>query len=281
MKRKGAHTKSRYLLIVLTIVCLSLITLTVNQFVSIDGIRNAAGTLIVPLQTGINRVGDWLNSRTDGYISAVRLARENEELRQKVDYLEEQNTILSENADELARLRDLYKLDQDYSAYDKVAASVIAKDPGNWYNTFTINKGTNDGIAVDMNVITTGGLVGLVTKVGTNWAQVRTIIDDNSNVSAMLMTTNANCIISGDLSLINEGKLTLSELRSEIVASPGEKVVTSNISSKYLPGILIGYIDTISDDTNHLTKTGYLIPSVDFEDIRNVFVILKVKETGN
>ena len=132
MKRKGAHTKSRYLLIVLTIVCLSLITLTVNQFVSIDGIRNAAGTLIVPLQTGINRVGDWLNSRTDGYISAVRLARENEELRQKVDYLEEQNTILSENADELARLRDLYKLDQDYSAYDKVAASVIAKDPGNW-----------------------------------------------------------------------------------------------------------------------------------------------------
>ncbi len=281
MKRKGAHTKSRYLLIVLTIVCLSLITLTVNQFVSIDGIRNAAGTLIVPLQTGINRVGDWLNSRTDGYISAVRLARENEELRQKVDYLEEQNTILSENADELARLRDLYKLDQDYSAYDKVAASVIAKDPGNWYNTFTINKGTNDGIAVDMNVITTGGLVGLVTKVGTNWAQVRTIIDDNSNVSAMLMTTNANCIISGDLSLINEGKLSLSELRSEIVASPGEKVVTSNISSKYLPGILIGYIDTISDDTNHLTKTGYLIPAVDFEDIRNVFVILKVKETGN
>ena len=281
MKRKGAHTKSRYLLIVLTIVCLSLITLTVNQFVSIDGIRNAAGTLIVPLQTGINRVGDWLNSRTDGYISAVRLAQENEELRQKVDYLEEQNTILSENADELARLRDLYKLDQDYSAYDKVAASVIAKDPGNWYNTFTINKGTNDGIAVDMNVITTGGLVGLVTKVGTNWAQVRTIIDDNSNVSAMLMTTNANCIISGDLSLINEGKLSLSELRSEIVASPGEKVVTSNISSKYLPGILIGYIDTISDDTNHLTKTGYLIPAVDFEDIRNVFVILKVKETGN
>ena len=112
-------------------------------------------------------------------------------------------------------------------------------------------------------------------------SQVRTILDDNSNVSAMLMTTNANCIISGDLSLINEGKLTLSELRSEIVASPGEKVVTSNISSKYLPGILIGYIDTISDDTNHLTKTGYLIPAVDFEDIRNVFVILKVKETGN
>ena len=281
MKKKGTHIKSRYLLVILTIVCIALAMLTANQVISISPLRNAAGTLLVPLQTGINKVGDWLNGQRIGQKNARQLAQENAELKGKVADLEEENTVLTENTKELEDLRKLYQLDQDYTSYDKVAASVIAKGSGNWYNTFTVNRGTDDGVQVDMNVISDGGLVGIGTEVGRKWATVRSIIDDDNNVSAMLLDSSENCIITGSLSLIESGKLALSELRTYASVSTGERVVTSNISDKYLPGILIGYVDSVQDDSNLLTKTGYVIPAVDFRSVNTVLIIKQLKETAD
>ena len=187
MKKKGTHIKSRYLLVILTIICVALAMLTGSQVISISPLRNAAGTFLVPLQTGINKVGDWLNGQRIGQKNARQLAKENKELKSKVADLEEENTVLTENTKELEDLRKLYDLDQDYNDYDKIAASDIAKGTGNWYNTFTVNRGTDDGVAVNMNVISDGGLVGIVTETGKNWSTVRSIIDDDNNVSAMLL----------------------------------------------------------------------------------------------
>lgn len=281
MKKKGTHIKSRYLLVILTIICVALAMLTGSQVISISPLRNAAGTFLVPLQTGINKVGDWLNGQRIGQKNARQLAKENKELKSKVADLEEENTVLTENTKELEDLRKLYDLDQDYNDYDKIAASVIAKGTGNWYNTFTVNRGTDDGVAVNMNVISDGGLVGIVTETGKNWSTVRSIIDDDNNVSAMLLDSSENCIVTGSLSLIESGKLSLSELRTDAKVSTGERVVTSNISDKYLPGILIGYVDSVQDDSNLLTKTGYIIPAVNFQSVNTVLIIKQLKETAD
>ena len=64
---------------------------------------------------------------------------------------------------------------------------MIGKDSGNWFSTFTIDKGSNDGIKVDQNVLAGSGLVGIVTQTGPTWATVRAIIDDSSNVSGMAL----------------------------------------------------------------------------------------------
>lgn len=281
MKKKGTHIKSRYLLVILTIICVALAMLTGSQVISISPLRNVAETFLVPLQTGINKVGDWLNGQRIGQKNARQLAKENEELKSKVADLEEENTVLTENTKELEDLRKLYDLDQDYNDYDKIAASVIAKDTGNWYNSFTVNRGTDDGVAVNMNVISDGGLVGIVTETGKDWSTVRSIIDDDNNVSAMLLDSSENCIVTGSLSLIESGKLALSELRTDAKASTGERVVTSNISDKYLPGILIGYVDSVQDDSNLLTKTGYIIPAVNFQSVNTVLIIKQLKETAD
>ncbi len=281
MKTKGKHVRSRYLLVVLTIVCVVMITLTAGEVITIAPVRNAVSTVFVPLQTGINKVGDWLNGQRVGQKNVRELAEENAELKEKVAALEEQNTILEENTKELSSLRELYELDSDYSEYEKVAASVISKDPGNWYHSFTINKGSNSGIEVDMNVIADGGLVGIVTEVGTNWAKVRSIIDDDNNISAMLLESSANCIITGDLSLLEEGKMRLTDLSVDAEVTTGERVITSNISDKYLPGILIGYVDSLEADTNGLTQNGYILPVVDFDNIDEVLVIKKLKTTAD
>ena len=280
MRRNGTHVKSKYLLVLLTIVCVSLIALTLSSAVPVAPIRNAAGKLIVPLQSGLNRAGNWIIGRQANQKTDAELTAENEELREKVANLQEQNTILTENQIELEKLRDLYELDREYSQYEKVAANVISKDAGNWYSQFMINKGEDDGVHTDMNVISDGGLVGIVTKTGSNWAQVRSLIDDASNVSAMVLLSSENCIVSGSAGSMDNGRLTLSDLDIAADVSIGEKVVTSNISDKYLPGILIGYIDAVEDDQNHLMQTGELLPVADFSHLDHVLVILETKKAG-
>lgn len=278
-KKKKFQMKSKHLLVLMTFLCISAILLTFTQVVSVSPLREAASRVIVPFQNGINQVGTWMSGKLEGFQDVEELAAQNKELEQRVAELTEENTRLAQNQEELVRLQELYQLDQSYSEYDKVAAQVISKDPGNWYDTFVINKGSADGIEKDMNVIAGGGLVGLVVEVETNCATVRSIIDDSSSVSGMTASTSDTCIVSGDLRLMDEGKLAFSQMSTENAVAVGEQIVTSNISDKYLRGILIGYVSEVTEDSNHLTNTGYITPAVDFKHIQEVLVIKELKQT--
>ena len=278
-KKKNIHLKDKHLITIMTIICASLILLTVAAKVSFAPLRSVAGAFIVPFQNGISSAGNWLLDQTSGLRSAKTLSDENSKLQDQVEELTEQNTILLQQVSELERLQQLYDLDQSYAEYDKVAAQVIAKDPGNWYSVFTINRGKADGIEVDMNVISGGGLVGIVTEVGEHWATVRSIIDDTSNVSAMTGSTLDHCMVTGDLRMMDEGKINFIQLTDEEGrVQAGDKIVTSDISEKFLKGILIGYISEMSNDSNNLTRHGTIVPVVDFKHIQEVLVIKQLKE---
>lgn len=279
-KKNRLRLKNKHLLAVLTFFCIAAITLTLTAKISFTPVRNIAGTILLPFQNGINTVGNLLTDTKNIARNKEDLLAENEDLKNQINELKERAVLREEDELELSRLRELYALDQNYSEYTKIAAQVISKDPSNWFNSFIINRGTEDGVDVQMNVITNGGLVGIITEAGPHWASVRSIIDDNSNVSGMTMTTADNCIVSGDLTLKDEGKLAFYQMHTDNAINPGEKIVTSNISDKYLPGILIGYIDEVNDDSNHLTKTGVIVPTVDFRHIQEVLVITTLKKTG-
>lgn len=281
MKKKNKfQIKSKQLLIIFSFLCISGILLTFLNVVPIQPVRNVVGYVIIPFQNGINEVGDWLTDKTEYFQNAKRLSDENQELQERISTLTEENSLLSQDQEELVSLREMYQLDQEYPEYEKVAAEVIARDPGNWFYNFTINRGSDQGITKDMNVIADGGLVGIITEVGPNWATVRSIIDDSSNVSAMSVSTNDTCIVSGNLDLMEEGKLQFGQMSAANSVTVGEKIVTSSISDKYLKGILIGYVSEVTGTPNHLTNTGYLIPVVDFAHIQNVLVIMTTKDTG-
>jgi rod shape-determining protein MreC len=169
-------------------------------------------------------------------------------------------------------------LDKNYADYKKTAAHVIGKDSGNWFSTFTIDKGSKDGIAADMNVMAGSGLVGIVTEVGPTWAKVRSIIDDSSNVSAMVLSTSDRCIVSGDLSLMSDNQIRFGQMENnDNTVSVGDQIVTSYISDKYLQGILIGYVSEVTVDSNNLTRSGYITPAVDFKNLQEVLVITTTK----
>ncbi len=278
-KSTNEHLKNKYLLAALSLLCVLLILVSFFDSGVAAPLKQASSFLITPIQKGINGFGTCLSGLTDNFGDARSLLAENKELKEKVDTLTEENSQLTQDREELLRLRELYKLDEQYSDYEKVGARIIAKESGNWFYLFTIDKGTNDGIQTDMNVISDGGLVGIVTETGANWSTVRSIIDDNSNVSAMVSTTSDQCIVAGDLRLIDEGSLNLVQLTdTDNKVHVGDKIVTSYISEKYLPGILIGYISELNNDSNNLTKSGYITPVVDFRHLQEVLVILKRKE---
>ena len=120
--------------------------------------------------------------------------------------------------------------------------------------------------------------MGIVTDVGAHYATVRSIIDDVSRVSGMAQQSGDTCIVSGDLTLFGEGRLRLSNIAENGDLKDGDRIVTSNISSKFLPGILIGYAADITTDQSRLTKSGYLIPAAHFDSLQEVLVITTLKE---
>ncbi len=273
--------RSKYILAGLTLLCVLLIGISSLQDGFMDPLRAGVGYLLVPIQSGVNAVGSGIyEDLTD--MAALREAQiENEELKTRVSELTEENNRLQAEQQELQRLRELYELDQDYMQYETIGARVIAKDSGDWFQIFRINKGSQDGVQVDSNVIAGGGLVGIVTDVGANYATVRSIIDDLSRVSAMGIRTGDKCIVAGDLTLYNEGRLRITNITTDGDIQDGDQIITSNISSKFLPGILVGYAADITIDPERLTKSGYLIPAAEFDDLQEVLVIVGTKDTGD
>ena len=274
------HTKSKLILFLSSLICGIMIIASFALEFTNSPVKDVVGVVLTPIQSGINHVGGWFSGKMDYFEDNLNLAAQNEELQSQVDQLTVENTQLLQDKDELNSLRDLYELDHKYETYEKVGARVISKDDSsNWFSTFTIDKGSNDGLAVDMYVMAGSGLVGIITDVGSNWATVRSIIDDYSNVSAQISETEDTCIIAGDLSLTDEGTVRLVKLNDpDSKVKVGDTVVTSQISDIFLPGILIGYVSEIGVDSNNLTHSGLVSTVVDFKDIKEVLVIKNLKQ---
>lgn len=278
-KREKFSIPSKYLLLLLTFLCVLLMAVTFFTDYSAGPLNKLVGYVVVPFQNGVSRIGTWISVRVDELGELRIVLQENQELKNRIDELTVQNTQLQQDKYELNNLRELYKLDEQYSGYEKVGARIIARDTGNWFHSFTINKGSDDGLAIDMNVIAGGGLVGRIIDIGTNWAKVNAVINDNSNVSGMVLASSDILMVTGSLELMEDGVIGFEQLiDSAGKVKVGDKVVTSSISDKYLPSILIGYITEINQDSNNITKSGKITPAVDFEHLEEVLVIMETKQ---
>ena len=279
MKAKNQFSlASKYWLLILAIICIILMGLSGFADTGKGPLACVAGYTVVPMQKGINRVGMWISDVSDNFATLQEVREENKQLKEKVAELTIENNQLQQNSAELERLQELFKMHQDTADYPKVGANVIASENSNWFSRFTIDKGSNDGLEVDMNVLSGAGLVGIVTEVGPNYSIVSSIIDDK-NVSAMMLETFDKCIVSGDLKLIGEGVVKFEQLaNNENEVKVGTQVVTSNISDKYLQGLLIGYVSEVTVDANNLTRSGYIIPATDFHELNEVLVITTTKK---
>ena len=277
-RRTKFSINPKHALIVCVVLCISLIIISFRYGEKLAPVKEAVGSVITPMQRGINTVGTFISDKFDNFKNINDLLEENASLKEQANALSYENKLLTQDKYELDGLRELYKLDQKYLDYPKVAARVISKDPNNWYNIFTIDKGTRDGLSKNMNVLAGNGLAGIITECHYNYSVVRSIIDDNSSVSGMFLKTSDTCIIKGDLQLMDDGKIRVELINKDADISDGYEIVTSHISPNFLQGILIGYVSDIELDASNMTRTAYLTPVVDFERLEEVLIITELKE---
>ncbi len=281
-RRENTIIPARILLCVLAAFCILLMFFSFRVRQIRAPFRAFADTILAPLENGVSAVGSGIHDRLVNRRTMEELRSENEQLTEELKSLrEEKNQFLTQQR-ELAELRDLFDLDSQFASYETTGARVIAKDSGNWYHSFIINKGEKDGLGLDMNVLAGEGLVGRITDLGAHWARVETIIDDNISVAGMILSTSANLMTEGSLQLYEEGLLSFGYLVDpDRMVVNGDRVVTSNISNKYLPGLLIGYVSEIHQDPNNITSSGTIVPAVDFSSLGNVLVITTTKQQAD
>lgn len=276
--RRRINLSPRMLLLLLTGICIVLLFLSAAFKNVFKPFTNVVAAVVIPMQDGINTIGSWAGDRFGNFKTMKELQEENERLSEQVQSLEEANQSLRQKEQELSQLQELLTLDESYGDYKKVGARIISKGGGNWFEVFVINKGSKDGIKKDMNVISGNGLVGIVIDVGRNYAKVRSIVDDNSNVSAMSVKSRDTCVVQGDSqSMEKNGTVNVAYISKDAKMQAGEELVTSHISSKYLPGIRIGTVSDIKKDSSNLTQSSKLTPYVDFAHLEQVLVITDLK----
>lgn len=264
----------KYIMLFMTIVCLVLMIITWESRQEISSVEKSFSYVIVPVQKGVNVFGDWVIDKVNFIKNINELETMNTALSEEVNKLRYENKILQQDKIELDRLRNLYELDNAYPSYPKTGASIIGFDPGNWYNIFIIDKGTNEGLEVNMVVLAGNGLVGHIIEVGPNYSKVLSIIDDSSKLSAKILRTSDICIVRGEKQLQGNCQVDFIEESANIII--GDEIVTSHLSDIYPPGILIGKIREIKPNADNLTKSGIIEPVVDFKHLEQVLVIKQV-----
>ena len=276
--KKNFTITSKMIFTFLVIICVGLIIVSYLFADLLAPVRTAVGNFFVPMQKGISTVSGGISETLRIFSDKQKLIDENDKLTSEINNLKTEMQILIHQEYELEWYRYLYENDSVYQNAEKVAARIISRNPNGACDMFVIDKGKEDGIEVDMNVLAGGGLVGIITDVGRNWAKVRTIIADDSSVSGRFQPTSDTCIVKGNMRRMDDGYIDVEMINLNAEVYDNYEVLTSYISDKYLPGILIGYVTNIRKDPSELNKRAYLTPVVDFEHLEAVLIVKTLRE---
>lgn len=265
-------SKSLMIVAIVAIILIIIAGVTSKQRENITVVEKWVGNIITPVQnvfnSGVNKVEENIS-----FIANLKnLKTENEELKEEVESLKKEVLDLNISRTELEELKNLkYALNyiEDTDKQNTISASLIGKEPGNWFNIFTINAGENAGIRKDNIVLNSDGLIGRIYEVGDNWSKVISIIDSNSSVSFEIMRDSSlQGIVTGSIN--NEITGYLFDPLADIIV--GDKIITSGLGI-YPEGIVVGEVIEVDKSEDNLLKTIKVEPSVDFKRITKVLVI--------
>jgi rod shape-determining protein MreC len=237
-------------------------------------IENAMGQALLPLQKGLYSVSQYVYNFFSDIGERRNMIRNYEDLQTRLADLKMELIRLEELEKQNERLKKLASFVDENKDMVVTGATVIAKNPGNWFNNITIDKGSKHGVAVNMAVVTDQGLVGRVIEVADGWAKVRTIVDGKSAVSGIVQRNRDNGLLKGNNSLGSEdGLCRMIYLPEDSNVTAGDKVLTSGLGEIFPKGIYIGEIIEVTKDTRELYMTAIVKPGVDFQRLEEVLVV--------
>lgn len=238
-------------------------------------LESAIGVVVTPFQDLTTGISSWVDETVTSARSKTDLKEENEDLKNQIAELMEENRRLSMYEEENAKLSSLLKIAQRYPDYESVGAKIIAKDPGVWYDGFIIDKGTSSDISANMVLIAPEGLVGKVLESGATFSKAQSILDSRSSVPAKSVRTGDLGVVKGDYTLSNNGLCKMEYIDGDAEIMVGDEIVTSHLSDIYPEGLAIGKVLEIETDTNGLTKYAVIEPYVDLKHLDTILIIDK------
>ena len=257
---------------IITLILLIILVIISNiQVDKMNSIENIFSAIINPIQNGITYLKNKIAGNDSFFTQVNELKAENEELKQKNSELEQSLRELEIIKAENATLKEYVDLKDKYQEYETVPAYVINKDIGNYTNTVIINAGKNDGIDVDMTVISEKGLVGQIVSVTDTTAKVQTLVDSGTAVSATIKTTGDNMLLRGTLN--DNTTLIASYIPTSATLLAGDTIETSGLGGIYPKGILIGTIKEVVNTQNITDRYAKVETAVDFNKLNTVLVI--------
>ena len=209
MNRRGSFFQPKHLFILLLVICIALIAFSTLSSKVNNAVRGVLNTVLMPMQKGLNTVGSAVSDKMNELAELRQVQRENADLKEELAFLRQENAKYQMQTAELEKYRELLEMKEQFPTYPTIGAHVIGENSSNWDKTVLIDRGSNDGIQVNMNVIAQGGLVGVVKSVTANSSTVRLIIDQDCQVGAMSLLSEETCMVRGDLELFSKGLLVV------------------------------------------------------------------------
>ena len=234
---------------------------------------NLAATVMMPFDFVFSGVANGLRHGGEFTRDVATVFRENQALRSENHELRQVVFQLTEKAAENERLQAMLDFRSKSVSLQMKAATVIARDPGTFSYSILINRGTNDGVRMNMPVVSTQGLVGHVMETYGGTAKVRLLLDTGSSASAMIQRPQSRAVgvVEGNPAQLSS--LRMKNLTRDGDVIKGDKIMTSGLGGIYPKGLLIGEVFDVLDDDGGLMKHALIRPAVDFSRIEEVFVI--------
>ncbi len=270
--------KERMIVISIAIILLIVIGQTSKERVSLSGIERLTGNILSPLTSGVNSAREGIAGFFSSIGDTFQAREENELLKDEIKKLQSENRDLLNIIGKTDYLKNELELEKS-TELNLIKGKVVGKEPGNWFDRFTINLGSDDGIIKGATVVQgveveqelyQEGLVGRVVDVGDNWAKVTTVIDELSSVSFKIIRTQDGGVLSGSVDSLLQGYLF--NFEADVIV--GDKLYSSGLGGVYNSDVYIGEVTEIKTSQEELTKTIVVQPAVDFKKLYNVFVIV-------
>ena len=235
-------------------------------------------TVITPIRSAISAVSRQVERYYNFQFSYESLEARNDYLQKRLTQMEDDVRTADALERENKRLRELCNLRDEHADYVFDDAYIVSWDSSSWKNAFTIAKGTGDGLAEGMAVVTEyGQVVGLITEIGSNWATVTTVLDNSLEISACVASSGNTGVVQGAYTYGYPNKLRLNYLPAETILRNNDQVVTTG-SSLYPKGLILGYNEDAGMDETGVAKYAIVQPAADFDTLEQVFIVTNYQQ---
>ncbi len=260
----------QWALIIILVLLVVLAWLVFDTLGPPNPLQDALSRVLSPLQLVVKRAWQPVSGLFAGLQSASAMQKEIEALRAENAQLRSQLILLYEAQIENEDLRRQLDFKSAVPNYQLLVAEVIGRDPGNYIPSLTIDRGAEDGLQVGMPVLTDAGLVGRISQVSKNAAQVMLITDSASSVSALIQRSRATGVVQGHLGT----ELVMRYIPQSETVVVGDVVLTSGLGGTFPKRLLIGQVIEVRSDDVHMFQEAVIAPAVDLRNLESVMVLL-------